>query len=93
MLIGNIISVLTTTVYITAGAGLDGAFFFLFRRHKISTTTIIKTMSSTPPMTPPTIAPVDDFLSLLCSGLLVFPGEKGTNYFSSIEWFLVECQK
>ena len=57
---------LTTTVYITAGEGLEGAFLFFFIRRKNSTITMMSTMSSNPPMTPPTIALVGDAWSVRC---------------------------
>ena len=85
---------LTTTVYITAGEGLEGAFLFSFIRRKNSTTTMMSTMSSNPPMTPPTIAPVGDAWSVRCWGLSVFPvkeadkslGQHKISLSSAIKW-------
>ena len=68
---------LTTTVYITAGEGLEGVFLFFFIRRKNSTTTMMSTISSNPPMTPPTIALVGDAWSVRRWGLSAFPDKEG----------------
>ena len=69
-------SVHTTTEYRTEGRGLGGPFFLFSLRQKISTTAMTRRMTNTPPMTPPTIAPIDGSSSARFCGTTLSPDKR-----------------